>query len=255
MALKGKRYYGEDQSSFFELSEKTLNLHGKKLQTTYISDKNGHDALLLQGILDWKSKTDLFTLVKTSNPEFYEPFGFELVIASNVYNMASSIVPEFKVDGIVLDPKSQDLLNIYQTFTQHFTGFFERNIEHFDSMKKNNKDIQFVGFSENKKVIGYLRYQKHSSHVEILEACYDKSGTLLRMISYVSRGVSRIVLHTSSAEHLQKLFIGVKPQRLPFIMARVNDKALFERLYHIKIISAYSAFNAFGKPLFNRDYE
>lgn len=255
MDLKGKRYYGEDQSSYFCLSEKVLNLHDKKLQTTYISDKKGQDTFLLQSILDWKSKTDLFTLVKTSNPEFYEPFGFEMVISSQVFNMPSSIVPEFKVDGIVLDPKSEDLLEVYKTFTQHFTGYFDRNMASYDFMKSSDKDTHFVGFSANKKITGYLRYKKYSSHVEILEACYDKSGTLLRMISYVSRGLSRIVLHTSSAEHLEKLFIGVKPQRLPFIMARVNDKALFERLYHIKIISAYSAFNAFGKPLFNRDYE
>ncbi len=255
MDLKGKRYYGEDRSSYFCLSEKVLNLHDKKLQTSFISDKNGQDTLLLQGILDWKSKTDLFTMVKTSNPEFYEPFGFELVFTSQVFNMPSSNVPEFKVDGIVLDPKSEDLLKVYQTFTNHFTGYFDRSVESFQFMKSSDKDIDFVGFSVNKKLVGYLRYQKHSSHVEILEACYDKSGTLLRMISYVSRGLSRIVLHTSAAEHLDKLFIGVKPQRMPFIMARVNDKALFERLYHIKIISAYSAFNAFGKPLFNRDYE
>ena len=155
-----------------------------------------------------------------------------------------------------MEPDLEDVLGAYQEFTSHFTGYFDRDLHDFELIKKNlkNQKGSIVGYMESGVLLGYASYINHGSSIEVLECTYDRSGTLLRLLSFVSRGVSRIVFHASESERITKVIPDLKGVRVSFIMARVNDRDLFERLYHIKIISAYSAFNAFSLPVFNRDF-
>ena len=63
------------------------------------------------------------------------------------------------------------------------------------------------------------------------------------------------MLNATTSEKIHKLFPHATKTEQPFLMARINDKELFERLYGLKILSAYSGFNVSAKPLFNRDFQ
>ncbi len=242
-----------------QVHAKNLSLHGKLLKTSFLvgcigslSDRKS----LVESVLDEVSKSDLITLIQTDHPEIYESLGFETVIESRVFNMSSALIPDFPMDGIVLDPASKDLVKVYNRFTKYFTGYFVRTEHDFELMKQDlrNQKGSFVGYSIDGVLCAYARIINHGTYVDVLECVYDKSGSLLRLLSFVSRGVSRIVFTASESERINKVIPEARGKKIPFIMARINDKELFERLYHIKIISAYSAFNAFGLPLFNRDF-
>ena len=250
-----KTYINNEDTASFQAVEKVLHLHGKRLKTSYIYALCGFDKDLLESALNDFSQTDLVSMIYAQESEALQDLGFEVVVEETVYNIPSVSLPELKVDGIVLDPKSDDLEQVYNAFSAHFTGYFTRTSEFFDILKHESRRLKggFVGYSSDDQLKGYARYINHGSYVEVVECCYDTSGTLLKLLSFVSRGMQRIILHTSSQEKISKLLPNVKKEQKAVIMARINDPELFERLFHIRIISAYSAFHAFGKPIRNFD--
>lgn len=251
--------HGENDAMIM-IDEKELVLHHKHLSVSYLHH-GVHDSVeametLVEAIVEESAQKHLLTLVQSNDVELFESLGFETVVDMYRYNMNSSIVPEFGVDGIVLDPKSEELLSAYQNFSKHFDGYFERDIQYYDEMKQYLKSMggSIVGLTANGKLVGYLLFINYKTSIEVLECCYDKSGTLLKLLSFASRGKARIVMYCSVFEKIEKILPESRREKVPFILAKVNDQELFERLFHIKIISAYSAFNAFGKAIWNRDF-
>lgn len=268
--------YYRDQDSFvlvkddeivstLQVRNKTLSLFDKNIRCSYIGgvltrekyQRQGYMKQLLDHVLDEISTRDLITVLRAYDSSIYEPFGFQNVIDSCEYYINSSLVPDLGIDGIVLDPKSKDLLAVYDKFTKYFTGHFIRTEYDFDIMKKDIKAQRgsLIGYAQKGELLGYAIIEKQGSKIEILECCYDKSGTMLKLLSFVANSVSSVVLHTSSSERVNLLFPEAKMVKKPFLMARINDKQLIERLYNFRIISAYSAFHAFGRPLLNHDYQ
>lgn len=244
---------------------KILKLNGKHLKVTYINrvtshpqfQGQGHMKALMHGILDYFSETDLITLLRAYEPKMFEKYGFESVIQTAQYNISSNKLPRFSVEGIVPQPKSEGLVSVYEKFTQYFDGYFLRNVEDFDLIKKSvsNQNGGIVGLNKDGQLVGYCIYVSHGNYVEVIECAYDKSGTLLRLLSFVSKGKSRLIFHASEQENIAKVLPEATKTVQPFLLARINDKVLFERLFDVRILSAYSAFKAFGKPLFNRDLQ
>ena len=244
---------------------KILHLNNQNLKVSYINrimirpeyQGKGNMNLLMNGILDHFSKTDLITLLRAYEPKVFEKFGFESVIQTAQYTMSTSDLPRFSIEGIVVQPKSEGLVKVYERFTEYFDGYFLRNVEDFNllqqTMSQQNGGV--VGLSHEGQLVGYCVYKNHGSHVEVFECAYDKSGTLLRLLSFVSKGKHRLIFHASVNENIQRVLPHATKSQQPFLLARINDRELFERLYDVRIISAYSGFKAFGKPLFNRDFQ
>lgn len=239
--------------------EKILSLHGNLLKSTVIrgpiyTDKDFADALF-QEELERSARTSLITFAYPRSDFQYEDYGFETVVEHYQYNIAVDSLPQLSVSGIVMDVNSEDLLKAYDSFTDYFTGYFKRSVEEFEELSKIYKGLGggVIAYYENREIAGYAFYIRHQSFVEISECVYNTSGSLFRLLSFLSKGVSRIVLIASESERIHKILPDAKRNKFPFLLARINDKDLFERLYHIKIISAYSGFHAFGKPVFNRN--
>ncbi|MDE8086937.1 hypothetical protein PT077_03755 [Erysipelothrix rhusiopathiae] len=246
-----------------QVHDKVLSLHDKNIKVSYLVGSFMRPNVLLdtmssliETILDEVSKTDIITLCHTDHPEWFEPFGFETVVENYIYTIPSVSLPSLGMEGIVRDPSPESLLEVYRRFTSHFTGNFVRDENYFGKLKKTMREQngQIIGLQENGELIAYAIVTNGPHSVEVLECCYDKSGSLVRLLAFVSRSVQDVRLHATVSERLDKIFTEAQRVKAPFLIARVNDKELFERLYHIKIISAYSAFHAFGKPLFNRDF-
>lgn len=246
-------FEGESYKGLYLVDSKVLSLHDKNIKTAYIHPVVD-DMTLFEEVLAWASQTHLVSLLPEVN-ERYQYYGFEMVVETNVYNISSLDLPEFSVKGINLEPDLNDCLKVYNQFTRYFSAAFVRTREDFKHhkalMKRRGGSI--LGLEIDQQLVGYLVYIRGSSFVDVLELCYDKSSTLLQMLSFITKGVGRARLHVSPAEHLNRILPHLKGHTSAFMSARINDKELFERLYHIKIISAYSGFNAFGKPIWNRD--
>lgn len=237
-------------------SEKILSLNNHLLSTSYLhffEYENEESAQkLVKSVVDRSSKTDLLTLVRTEHEAFFENLGFEKVIEQYIYNFNRDEIYEFDVEGIVMDPSPKVLKSIYDRFTSVFTGYFVRSEEDFAYLKKVMEALGGGVASYYDKA--YVLYIRRSGHVEVIEAAYDKSGSLLKLLSFVSRGLPRIVFVASESEQIPRIIPNAHRVKKTFLMGRVNDHVLFERLFHIRIISAYSAFRAFALPVFNSDY-
>lgn len=235
--------------------ERVLSLHDKNLRVSCLFPIQ-YDEALLQAVLDETGKTDLITLIQSAETQKYEALGFEPVIEHYEYNIDASEIPDFKIEGIILEPDTELCLEVYRDFTRHFTGFYHRSLEDFETMRRlvKRQGGAIIGLVQEQRFVGYAVYYKRGSIVEVVECFYDRSGTLLQLLSFVSKGVNRIRFVASISEKISRILPDVKRHKETFLLARINDQALFERLFHIKIISAYSGFHAFGKPTLNRDY-
>lgn len=243
-AIKGLAY----------VNEKILKLHGKRIKVAYIS-VNMMSVESLKRLLTLLSRSDIITMIQSSADELIDKMDFESVIEINEYNVNVDYLPKIGVDGIVMNPLEDKLLEVYQKFTDHFAGFFERKASYYKSIKKVlGSSGNIIAYEEGGKTTGYLIYESYENVVVVKECCYEKSGQLLSMLAFASRGKRRLVIQSSSFEYLERILPQAKKTKQTFMLAAINDKELFEHLFHIKIISAYSAFNAFGKPLWNRDY-
>lgn len=243
------------ENTLIHVNHKVLNLHDKKLRVSYINPVVNFDLEDMTKILHDLSQRDLITMIYSDKDARLESLGFEAVVEQQVCNIPSQVLPEFDVRGIVLDPPAHHLKEVFDTYSSYFTGFFERSVDDFNKMKRDTNALKgrIVGVADEDHMRGYIRCIQHSNYVEVLECCYDTSGTLLRLLSFVSKGTSRIIYYTNLNEKIHKILPGVKIENKVVMLARINDKELFERLFHIKIISSYSAFNAFSKPVLNTD--
>lgn len=269
-------YYNEDESyvlrnefdeilAFAQVRPKVLNLADKKLMVNYITNVftrpkyqgQGYMKKLIEGILEQSSKENIMTMLRPYEPSVFRSHGFESVISLVEYTINSNSIPSFGTEGILLSPSPSDLLEVYSNFTQYFDGYFDRDVTYFEKLnryvKANGGGIVALSSGEDK--LGYCVYITHQTHVEVIECAYDMSGTLIKLLSFVARGKNRVTLVTSTSEKMHKLFPEAKRTSYPFMMARLHDKHLFERLFSVKVLSAYSAFNISSKPKFNRDYQ
>lgn len=239
---------------------KVLSLHGNHLQSNLILGPIYTDLDFAKTIFEEElkrsSQNNLISFVYPSPNFDYSDYGFETVVEHYQYNIPISSLPNLGVSGIVLDPSSEDLMKVYSSFTDFFTGYFVRTVEEFKNLSTMYKSLGggAIAYVENQEILGYAFYVRHQTFVEVTEVCYNNSGTLLRLLGFLSKGMSRIMMMASESERIQKILPDVKRTKHPFLLARINDRELFERLYHIKIISAYSGFHAFGKPVFNRNF-
>ena len=262
--------FNATEHRFFEVDEeilascasrnKILSLHGNHLQSNLIlgpifTDKDFANSLFEEE-LKMSSLNNLITFAYPNSNFDYSEFGFETVVEHYQYNIPVSSLPQLGVSGIILDPDSKDLLKVYQSFTDFFTGYFVRSVEEFENLTKMYQSLGggVIAYVKNQQIAGYAFYVRHQTFIEVTEVCYNDSGTLLRLLSFLSKGVNRIMMIASESERIKKILPDVKRTRHPFLLARINDTKLFERLFHIKIISAYSGFHAFGKPVFNRNF-
>jgi predicted acetyltransferase len=92
-------------------------------------------------------------------------------------------------------------------------------------------------------------------HVEIQEIVYFNSDTLYRLLNFASSLKERIDLSVSTAEDLSKLFPKALIEVKPWMMARLNDSNLFNKLFHVSVFNGQEAYMIAKKPLFNPDFQ
>ena len=243
--------------SVISVAEKTLSLNGTKIKTGLISnfifEELNEGRALFEKVSQELDKENIINMIIPGDSQFdFSAYGYETAIEHYVYNFSSDLIPKFSVEGIVLDPTASQLLNMYDNFSAHFTGYYIRDTTSFELMQRLMQALggSIVSYQDR----GYIIFIRYQTHIEVLELVYDGSETLLKLLSFASRGMRRIVMIASESEQIHKVLPEAARVKEVFMLAKVSDIELFERLFHIKILSAYSAFRAFAKPVFNRDF-
>lgn len=246
-----------DEDDYIFVRDKVICLHEKNIRVAYIWHyKLSANSMLLQTVQELLNHEYLLTIVNTRDGEPWAKEGYENVIGVSNYAVRAQDLPAFDAYGIIRDPKSEDLLNVYRNFTRHFNGYGVRNVKDFDLMKTLLKARQgeIVGLTIDHQLRAYCVVYHYHHTANVVECCYDKSGSLLKLLSYCSRAMNDITFTTSQVEKIGRILPNAKKENEVFLQAVIGDKDLFEKLYKIRIISAYSAFNAFSIPLFNREF-
>ena len=242
-----------------------MMLNEQRLRVSFISgvftrpqdQGKGYMTELMTEVLDVLSHQDLITMLLAYNPKVYEPFGFSTVMNKKVVHLTRSMIPKVSTMGVTYQVSSKELLAAYQKFTKYFTGFFVRDETYFDIMKKDleAQNGKLVAYVENNQLMGYMMYTVSQLHVDIQEVVYFNSDTLYRLLNFAASLKERIDLSVSTAEDLSKLFPKALIEIKPWMMARLNDSNLFNKLFHVSVFNGQEAFMIAKKPLFNPDFQ
>ena len=247
--------------SSLQINTHVLNFQGYLLDVSYLlgmstlSDYQGQGwmkELFLQAI-DETSHNHLITFVKALQPMVYERYGF-----ATIYERKQYVIHRECFDSILdseyvtKDVNSKELLEAYQTFTIVFDGYRERSIAYYDHLLKELElgIKHIVAYKkENESVSGYLIYEMQGNDLVIKEAIYLDSISLKRMMKSIVGDYAMIRIEVSQSENLEKIFPLVKPERKAYMMARINNYELFNKLFNTQVTTVEEAFQILKKPL------
>ncbi len=238
-----------------------MELHGKVLKTTLIVGifvveqhrGQGYMTFMLETLIDYLADKEILTCIQEAVVGLYDRYGFEDVYPQQIWEIKRYMIPPMGSEGIryLLDP--QDCLELYEHFTRYFTGYFKRDIKYYEDLRKEvhlTKKQMISYYSQNQLMAtGLVVFDQEVGYVS--ELLYRDSHSLLMVLNYFLSMVPTLKVHTSKVEDLSKIIEEASPTNANWMKVRLNDRESFNRLYKVNILSAKSAMNAFGKPLFN----
>ncbi len=214
--------------------------------------KQGHMRKLMEVVLDACAHTELLTLVQTEQPEIYERYGFEMIYHRQDFTLERKDVRTITNYGCAYEPAAIDLLKVYSAFIHRFNGFYTRDLEYFVHYKN---EVTAVGgkivayYNEKKQIRGYAVMRPQGSELRVEEIVYLDALSLMKLVNAALQERKTVHLLVSEAEDLLKVFPGAKVQKYGAVMARLNDAALFSKLYNIKVTNVKEAFAISRRPL------
>lgn len=210
---------------------------------------------LLQAALDEASHNQLISLMYVMNPRLFERYGFKCVHTSKRYLLSSNDCRRNKCSQVQVHGNSEQMAALYQQFVRHFDGYFlrdERYYEHLlQRVKTSGEKICF--YYEQEELKGYCLYVIEHQEAKISEIVYLDSKAFKQLISYAARDVNGVQLIVSQAEKIEKVFPFAIPRREAYLMARLNNIALFNKLYNCNVHHALDAFELLRKPMWNHN--
>ena len=262
-------YLIKDQDKI--VSTLAINRHGlwlndKKINVSYISSlytlpEYRNSALfdvLIKEVIEEMTYNDLITIIQSKNLESSEKYGFKLIYQQKNYLLSRSQIPVYPSTGIVNITNIDDLANLYLQFTYYFDGYFHRDKDYYHLKLKwlNGCAYKLIGYNNQQgQLEGYLIYDPRSNPLVVKEIIYLNSIAFLKLISYVLNISENIILSLSNNENILKLIPTAVYNKKDYILARLNDVELFNRLYNSNVKNINEAFELSGKPLFlNEEY-
>jgi hypothetical protein len=128
-------------------------------------------------------------------------------ILTQSVNLSKSMIEPLSFSMVTFELPLELVAQAYHKFMNRFDSTLIRNIEDFNlpthshTFKRKRAGILHEG-----RVLGYMDYELTPYGVDIREMVYEDIDTLIRCLSFASSLHHHILLHTSSAERLEKLF-------------------------------------------------
>lgn len=251
--------------STLQYHEHIMMFQKRKLSTSYIMGVatlpdyrlRGHMRRLMESTLDELSRNHLITLIQAFNPKLYEQFGFETIYYHKHYTIHAKYLEKINIHGVDRNFTASELLGLYKKYVKHFDGYYIRDMayyENFMRMAMINRGNICVYRNKKDEITGYAYYVENNNEVEIKEIIYLESIALLKMMKYVLGRYPDVNICVSQAERLEKLFPLAIPKKVPFMMARINNYELFNKLYNCDVRKPSQAYEILNKPLFINEF-
>ena len=237
-----------------------LVFNGRILQASMISglaelpEKRKENYLpgLIETALDACEHSELITLINADRPELYESYGFRAVYKRNIFTIKRESVKQITNFGCAYEPTPLDMLKVYSTFIRRFNGFYARDVDYFIRLKKEiiARGGKIVAYYNGKNQIqGYATILIEGKEAKVEECIYLNSMALMKLVNAALQERQVIRLHVSEAENLGVFFPDTECEVYDATMARINDFALFSRLFNEKITETEEAFAISERPL------
>lgn len=251
--------------SCLEVLTQELVLHERVIDTSLIKNLftvpekqgQGYMKYLLNRVLMEREKLEMVTLLYCEEASDFKAFGFEPVYHQNEYTITRSMLGPLDSRGVRLNVELADLLSLYQFYTSYFNGYFVRNEAYYNRRTEELSQLggRYIGvYNQGGDLRASLRMieKGHIAHVD--ELIYKDTVSILKLIGFLLSQFQTVKVSTTLVEDLRKIIPEAKVERTASMVARLNSPQLFERLYNVKVKTSDSAFNAFGRPLFNSDF-
>lgn len=255
---------GRVQASLQRYSHEMM-MYGRILQTSMIVGvatleeyrNQGKMKALMEVALDHAEHQELITLIQAYEPEHYEKIGFETVYYRREWSIHRDQLKKMSNEGCSYEVDSAEMLVLYAEFVKHFNGYYIRDLAYFDQLKKeveaqHGKIIAYYNDEGYLEAYGTLIPNRQSV---VLEECiYMNSFALMKLVNLAAQHRAMVILKTSDNENLEVLFPKATRIDIEFMMAKVNDFDLFNRLYGCNISTTKEAFSIGKKALYINEF-
>ena len=208
---------------------------------------------LLQAAMDEAAHNQLFSFVYAMNPRLFERYGFKTVHISKRYLLAAQECRKSSYQHVRTFGSAKQMAELYQQFTSHFDGYYQRDIKYYESLldRCHNSEEKLCFYYEQGQMKGYCLYLLNNKEAYVQEIVYLDSRALKQMLSYLAQNVNDIQLIVSNKEKIERVYPLAIPRRETYLMARLNNIALFNKLYNCSVRHAEDAFELLQKPMWN----
>lgn len=263
------RYYRNDQTFVLKEEDEVISsaiktphclmLHGKMIQASMIvgvvtkeeKRHQGHFHKLMNVVLDECEHQELVTIIQAYDPELYKEFGFEVVYRRKQLLIKRSDVPQMADTGITYRLDYKNLVKVYSQFTAKFDGLMIRDENYFRDL---SHEVEAQGgkmiacYDAKGDISGCAVLYLVNGTLTIQEIVYLDSRSLMKMLNHCLQLRFELIVEVSEAEQLEKLFSKAEVRHKGNLMARINNKELFQRLYGFKYKTVAQAMET-DKPL------
>ena len=251
--------------SSIQMNEQVISFGARKIAIAYLLGvstlpdyrRRGHMRTLMEAALDETSHNYLFTFIKAFNPKLYAPYGFETVYAHRHFLIKSEELNKVSCLHTQKEATASQLLYAYKRFIVKFDGYYIRDLAYYERLLEELelKEKRMVVYRDPVQgVCGYLIYQIIKDEIQVKEAIYQDSISLMRMLKAISEPEREILIEVSEKEHLEKIFPLAIPKKQGFMMVRVNNYELFNKYFNKQVKNAREAFEILKKPLWLHEY-
>lgn len=236
----------------------TVMLHGHLIQCSMIlamavKGKYRHQGMMHQMmdvLIDEIEHQELITMIQAYNPSLYEPFGFKTIYKRRRWTIKRNEVKRFK-PNVTKEVYAMDMLKLYGQFVSRFNGYVVLDLKYFEMLfKEVEAEGGIIIGMYQKQLEGYALLYSENKKVVIRECLYLNSRALMQMVNYALSLSNEIILETSNAENLMKLFPSSSFEEMDYTMVRLNNPQLFNRLYNCQVSTVEEAMTLKNLPLY-----
>ena len=235
-------------------------LHDKKISCHFIvgvatipPERNkGYMRELMLATLDEISYKSLVTILQAYDPKQYLQYGFEMVYYRKKYYFSRESFPKYATGGIGEKVDYQQLARLHKDFMQSFNGYLERDGRYYQRLEKRLEEERGFLYTYYKDDIleGYMVCYLEANHIVVDEIIYRSGETLARLLAYACKQKPYVQLFVSQFEDFSKLLPDAEVEQIDCMMAKINDKRLFEQCFGISASNIKEAFKNKKKPLY-----
>ncbi len=237
-----------------------IMFQGRILSTSMITgvatrpeyQNRGHMKDLMKVVLDACEHTELLTFIRAENPALYEPFGFRNSFPRTQWSIQRADLKRSSTFGCAYEVQALDMLKVYSAYIRRFSGFYTRDLKYFVDYKKevNSTGGKFIAyFNGQDRIDGYAAIRMQGSDLYIDELVYLDSTALKKLLNACLQERPRVHFNVSKAENLSPLFPTAKQKDYTGTMVRVNNYALFNKLFGTDVQNVQEAMAVCKKPL------